>query len=45
MGRPGATPIEIVNGEKLVEMFEMFTLGLTPKTIYEIDIKFFEEFL
>jgi len=42
--RAGATPIEIVNGEKLVEMFEMFSLGLTPKTIYEVDVKFFDEF-
>lgn len=43
--RAGAIQIEIVNGEKLVEMFEMLTLGLKPKTVYEIDDKFFEEYL
>lgn len=42
--RPGATPIEIVNGDKLVEMFEMLSLGLKPKTIYEVDDNFFDEY-
>lgn len=42
--RPGATQIELVNGEKLVEMFEMLTLGLKPKKDYEVDTKFFDEY-
>lgn len=42
--RDGVPPIELVDGEKLVEMFEKFELGLKPKTIYDIDQSFFEEF-
>jgi len=30
--RDGATPIELVDGDKLVEMFEELTLGLRPKS-------------
>lgn len=40
----GATPIELVDGDKLVEMFEELNLGLHPKTDYEIDEKFFEQY-
>ena len=29
-------PIELVDGEKLVELFEQYNLGLKPKSIYEI---------
>jgi len=43
-GRDGAPPIELVDGQKLVEMFESLELGLTPKKTYEVDDKFFEEF-
>lgn len=42
--RDGATPIELVDGDKLVEMFEELTLGLRPKKDYEIDNKFFEQY-
>lgn len=42
--RPGATPIELVDGEKLFEMFKTFELGLLPRTVYEIDTSFFDEF-
>lgn len=42
--RPGATPIELVDGDKLYEMFKRFELGLTPTTVYEIDVAFFDEF-
>ena len=42
--RDGAPPIELVDGEKLVELFEKNNLGLSPKVIYEIDEDFFEEF-
>ncbi len=42
--RDGAPPIELVDGEKLLDMLERLQLGLKPKTIYEIDDKFFEEF-
>ena len=42
--RDGVPPIELVDGEKMVDMFENIELGLIPKTIYEIDDGFFEEF-
>lgn len=37
-------PIELIDGEKLVEMFKRFGLGLKPVMTYEIDEAFFEEF-
>ncbi len=43
--REGVDKIQLVDGEKLVEMFEKLQLGLKPKTIYEIDRAFFDEFL
>lgn len=42
--RPGAVPIELVDGEKLFEMFKRYELGLKPRTVYDIDISFFEQF-
>lgn len=42
--RDGAPPIELVDADKLVAMFEDLELGLMPKMTYEIDPKFFEEF-
>ena len=38
------TPIELVDGDSLVEMFEQYELGLKPVKTYELDGKFFEEF-
>ena len=37
-------PIELIDGEKLVEMFKKFEFGLKPVKTYEIDESFFEEF-
>jgi restriction system protein len=42
--RDGVPPIELVDGEKLIDMFEQLELGLKPKKAYEIDAGFFEEF-
>ncbi len=42
--RDGAPPIELVDGLKLVEMFEKVELGLTPKIIYEVNLSYFEKF-
>ena len=42
--RDGAPPIELIDGEKLITMFQELELGLKPVTTYEIDEKFFEEF-
>ncbi len=42
--RDGVPPIELVDGEKMIDMFENIELGLIPKTIYEINDNFFKEF-
>lgn len=42
--RPGAAPIELVDGEKLFEMSKKYQLGLTPRTVYDLDSRFFEAF-
>lgn len=42
--RDGVPPIELVNGEKLLDMFKQLELGLKPVTTYEVDSGFFEEF-
>jgi len=42
--RDGVPPIELVDGEKLLDMFEQLELGLRPKKAYEIDTTFFDEF-
>lgn len=42
--RDGAPPIELIDGEKLIDMLEKLELGLTPVTTYEVDHTFFGEF-
>jgi len=42
--RDGVPPIELVDSEKLLDMFEALQLGLTPKKAYDINLQFFEEF-
>ena len=42
--RDGVTPIELIDGERLVELFEKYELGLKPVTVYEIDTDFFNSF-
>lgn len=42
--RDGVPPIELVDGDKLVGLFEKTQLGLKQKTIFEIDNSFFNEF-
>jgi restriction system protein len=42
--RDGVPPIELVDGEKLVGMFEKLELGLSPRTVYDINLEFFKEF-
>ena len=42
--RDGVPPIELVDGEKLIDMFEMLELGLKPKKAYDVDSVFFDEF-
>lgn len=42
--RDGVPPLELVDGEALVQLFEQLELGLVPRTTYDIDDKFFEDF-
>src|ERR1022692_557217 len=36
--------LELIDGDKLVEIFEKVELGVKPKTIYEPDLTFFEQY-
>ncbi len=42
--REGVIPIELVDGERLVELFEAKQLGLRRKEVFEVDHAFFEQF-
>ncbi len=42
--RDGVPPIELVDGDALVDMLENLELGLVPQTIFEVDEAFFKEF-
>jgi len=42
--RDGAIPIELVDGDKLIKLFEKCKLGLKEKIVYEIDESFFDEY-
>ncbi len=43
--RDGVSPIELVDADRIVKMFEIAELGLKPKTTYDIDYKFFDDFM
>jgi restriction system protein len=42
--RDGVPPIELVDGDVLVDMFERLELGLIPKRTYDVDEKFFDDY-
>ena len=42
--RDGAPPIELIDGEKLLDMLEKLELGLKSVTTYEVEHAFFKEF-
>jgi restriction system protein len=42
--RDGVPPIELIDGEKLIDLLEKLELGLKPMTTYELDPNFFNEF-
>lgn len=42
--RDGVIPIELIDGEQLVELFQSAGTGVKTKTIFEIDHAFFDEF-
>lgn len=43
--RDGVPPIELIDGEKLIDLLESLEIGLRPTTTYEVDYGFFTEFL
>lgn len=43
--RDGVPPIELVDGEKLLNLFEQLELGLKPRTTYDVDRGFFDDFM
>ena len=42
--RDGVPPIELIDGEKLVNLFEKYQLGLKPKIVYDVIPDFFDNF-
>ena len=43
--RDGAVPIELINGERLIELFEELEIGLTnPRKVFDVDDEFFQRF-
>ncbi len=36
--------LELIDGDKLVEMFEEVELGVTTRTVYEPNMTFFEQY-
>lgn len=42
--RDGVPPIELVDAEKLVELFEELELGLLPRKAFELQDRFFDEY-
>ncbi|MEJ5898484.1 restriction endonuclease [Aquabacterium sp. G14] len=42
--RDGVPPIELIDGERLIDMLENLEIGLKPVTTYEVDHGFFTEF-
>ena len=42
--RDGVPPIELIDGEKLVDLLESLELGLTPIRAYKVEHGFFREF-
>lgn len=44
-GRDGAPPIELVDGEKLVTLFEKARLGLKDRIVFDVDHEFFAQLM
>jgi len=42
--RDGVPPIELVDGSQLVELLRELELGLLPRTTYDVDTAFFEQY-
>ena len=42
--RDGVPPIELVDGDRLLDLLDSLELGLKPNLAFEIDYSFFEDF-
>jgi restriction system protein len=42
--RDGVIPVELIDGDRLVELFQDAKIGVKPKTVYEVDQAFFDGF-
>jgi restriction system protein len=42
--RDGVPPIELIDGERLVSLFEKYQLGLKPRVVYDIVPDFFDKY-
>lgn len=42
--RDGVAPIELVDADGLVNLFEQFRIGLKPRQAFDVDREFFDEF-
>ena len=43
--RDGAPPIELVEGDKLVTLFERARLGVKERAVFDVDHEFFQQFM
>jgi restriction system protein len=43
--REGAPPIELIDGQKLVSLFESIQLGVKQRTVYDVDLAFFQPYM
>lgn len=43
--RDGVRPIELVDGDRLVELCESYGVGLKSRTVYAVDVEFFSTFV
>lgn len=43
--REGAPPIELIDAEALIDLMEKEEIGLKPKTVYDVDYQFFEQYM
>lgn len=43
--REGAPQVELVDGDKLVDMFYRVELGVSKRTVYDVDPAYFEKFM
>lgn len=42
--REGVPAIELVDAEKLISLMERLTIGVKPRTVFDVDDAFFDRF-